>query len=67
MNKFTSEDTLKFFSSLGLVYKIDEENRVYPLSETSVTVLDVLKKHLKILSNVVDEYLKLNPINKVKK
>ncbi len=54
VNKFTSEDTLKFFSSLGLVYKMDEENRVYPLSETSVTVLDVLKKHLKGVRILLD-------------
>ena len=47
VNKFTSKETLEFFSDLGLVYKIDEENRCYPLSESSVTVLDVLKKHLK--------------------
>ena len=47
VSKFNSKDTLDFFSSLGLVYKIDEENRCYPLSESSITFLDVLKKHLK--------------------
>jgi len=47
VDQFSSEETLKFFSNLGLVYKVDEENRCYPLSESSVTFLDVLKKNLK--------------------
>lgn len=46
VNYFDSQKTLEFFSNLGLVYKIDEENRVYPLSESSQTVLDVFKKNL---------------------
>ena len=32
VEKFDSKETLDYFSSLGIVYKVDEENRVYPLS-----------------------------------
>lgn len=46
VNYFNSQETLKFFSDLGLVYKVDEENRAYPLSENSSTILSVMKKHL---------------------
>ena len=54
VKQFTSKETLGFFSDLGLVYKIDEENRVYPLSESSISVLDVLKTHLKGVRILLD-------------
>lgn len=58
VKSFDSSKTLEFFTKLGLVYKIDEENRVYPLSESSATVLDVLKCHLKGVKILLDSKVK---------
>ncbi|MBN2105118.1 NAD(P)/FAD-dependent oxidoreductase [bacterium] len=35
--------TLKLFQNLGLAWKVDNENRVYPLSEQASSVLDILR------------------------
>jgi hypothetical protein len=65
-NKYNNEFALKivktydnekirdYFSSLGLAYLVDEENRAYPLSETSTSLLEVLKKGLKGVRILLD-------------
>jgi len=35
--------TLKLFQNLGLAWKTDSENRVYPLSEQAASILDILR------------------------
>lgn len=43
LRAFTSEDTLRFFSGLGLLTVVEPDGRVYPLSDSANSVLDVLR------------------------
>ena len=43
LSKFTPEDTLKFFEGLGLVTVTEYGGRVYPLSNSANSVVDVLR------------------------
>ncbi len=54
LQKFDQEQTLKFFESLGLVCFSDEEGRVYPISNSAKSVVDVINNALK---SKVDSYL----------
>ena len=54
ISNFDNVKTREFFSSLNLAYKIDEEGRAYPLSDSSNSVLDVLKKGLKNVKILLD-------------
>lgn len=57
LNKFGVTDTLNFFKSYGLETYADEDNRVYPISNSAKSVLDILEHNLK---NKVDTYLNSN-------
>lgn len=46
-SKFNSEDTIEFFNEQGLKTKTENNNRVFPVSDKSNDVLEVLKKYLK--------------------
>ena len=46
LNKFDVNKTLNFFSSLGLETYVDEEGRVYPLSNSAKSVVDVLSNKI---------------------
>ncbi len=46
LKEFDYEKLKNLFLSLGLIIKTDKENRSYPYSENSKTVLDVLKSNL---------------------
>lgn len=52
-DKFGVENTLTFFSSLGLLMVPDEAGRVYPFSGQASSVLDVLRFELERLNIVV--------------
>lgn len=54
VNDFDNEKTRAYLSNHGLVYRIDEENRAYPLSESSLTFLNVLKSGLKYTRILLD-------------
>ncbi len=43
LKKFNAQSNLDFFASLGLYTRVDEEGRVYPLSNQATTVLDTLR------------------------
>ena len=43
MEKFTSRDTLEYFAALGLMVTEEYGGRVYPLSNSANSVLDVLR------------------------
>lgn len=43
MSRFSYQDTLNFFNTLGLITYPDQEGRVYPVSNTATSVLDVLR------------------------
>ncbi len=43
MSKFWVSETLDFFQDIGLVYKVEDEGKVYPYSDSAASVLDVLR------------------------
>ena len=45
-DRFDNNKTLKFFENLGLETYADEEGRVYPLSNTAKSVVDVIENNL---------------------
>lgn len=50
--QFGLKETLDFFRSLGLLTTAQEDGRVYPLSDSANSVLDVLRLHLEQNRNV---------------
>ncbi len=46
-SKFGVQETLEFFHTRGMSTKIEAENRVFPVSDTSQSVLDVLQSALR--------------------
>ncbi len=46
LSRCSVKDTLALFQELGLAWKADDENRVYPVSEQASSVLDLLRFHL---------------------
>ena len=46
-NQFSNQSVIDFFESSGLKIKVERGNRVFPVSDKSSDVLDVLKKSLK--------------------
>lgn len=61
-NKFNNKDVINFFESRGLQTKVERGNRVFPVSDRSVDVLEILRKYLK--ENNVE--IKLNsPVKKL--
>lgn len=67
LKKFNAEQTLKSFHDLGLLAYADEEKRVYPVSNSANSVLDVLRLPLEHNDNV-ELFLesKVESINKEK-
>lgn len=45
-NKFTNEDAIKFFNEIGVKTKVERGDRVFPVSDSSLEVIDKLKKEL---------------------
>jgi predicted flavoprotein YhiN len=43
LSRYTPEYTRRFFESMGLYTREDEEGRVYPLSNQATSVLDILR------------------------
>ena len=43
LNQFGVQKTLDFFQHIGLAWKVDTEQRVYPVSEQASSVLDLLR------------------------
>ena len=46
INRFSPEDTIGFFESLGLPLKTERGNRVFPVSERAVDVVDTLREYV---------------------
>ena len=44
IDKFWVGDTLRLFESLGIVWKEEDNGKVYPYSDTASSVLDVLRR-----------------------
>lgn len=49
INRFWVEETLQFFSELGIVPKTEQQGKVYPYSDQASAVLDVLRLELERL------------------
>lgn len=61
-SKWNVDDTIKFFEGNGMPTKIEAEGRVFPVSNSAQSVLDVLARELK-KANV--EILTSSPIKKI--
>jgi predicted Rossmann fold flavoprotein len=69
--KFTSYDTISFFSDLELEIKIERGNRVFPTSDKAQDVVHALIKfihqnHVEVLHKAVDSVLKFGNLFAVK-
>lgn len=42
LSQFTVDDTLRFFEKLGITPKVEENGKVFPMSEQASSILDVL-------------------------
>ena len=63
-NIANSFDSVFYFNSIGLLTAIDNENRVYPLSNVSNNVLDVLRKSINGALIINNETInKINIVN----
>lgn len=47
LNRLSNLDTIQFFNNLGLEIYADEEQRVYPLSNTAQSVVEILTREIK--------------------
>lgn len=45
-NQFSNEDAIKFFNEIGVKTKIERGERVFPVSDSALEVIDKLKKEL---------------------
>lgn len=52
LSRFTPSKTLAFFNEIGLITYVDDEGRVYPISNTANSVLDVLKNNVQKNKNI---------------
>lgn len=65
MNRFTPQDTMAFFSDLGVALKTERGNRVFPESDRAADIIDALFYELKnqrvtVLTGRVKELLQEN-------
>ena len=58
VSRYNHKYLLEYFTKLGLMYREDDEHRVYPLSECSSTIVDVLKTKLKGVKILLDSKVK---------
>ncbi len=72
LNKFGSQDIVKFFEDLGVKTKIERGNRIFPVSDRSEDILKALIKYLKknkvevkTKAEVKDIIFKENKIEKI--
>ena len=62
--KFWVGETLDFFSELGLLYKVEDEGKVYPYSNHATSVLDVLRFELERLGVIFEFGFEVSKITK---
>lgn len=54
LQKFSQTETIAHFEQMGLMVYTDQQKRIYPISESANTVLDVLRhqlNHIKVITN----------------
>lgn len=64
LQKFDCHKTIDFFNSIGLMTYVDEMGRVYPISNTATSVVEVFANHLsqkniKVIESQVEKIEKL--------
>ncbi len=47
-SRFTTDDTMDFFESLGVPLKIERGNRVFPVSDRALDIVDALNKFITV-------------------
>ena len=47
INRFSCRDTMEFFEALGVPLKTERGNRVFPVSDRSVDIVDALSRYLR--------------------
>jgi len=68
LSKFTVYDTIQFFDDLGIEHKVEEQGKVFPMSDQASSILDVLMYELNelgvniICDALVKSVLKVNDI-----
>ncbi len=53
-NNFNSQDTMSYFESMGVPLKTERGNRVFPVSDKAVDIVDALVKPVKKTCNIVE-------------
>ena len=53
LHRFSQENTIDYFESLGLPLKTERGNRVFPVSDKAADVVETLRKHLDRLGVVI--------------
>lgn len=76
-NNFTNKDAISFFNEIGVKTKVERGDRVFPVSDSALEVIDKLKKeldkqHVEIIvntrvKNIVTEDIKDNENSHLKK
>ena len=51
LNRFTVDDSINFFAELGLVCYYDEEGRIYPITNSAKSVVDIINNELEKYEN----------------
>ncbi len=62
LEKFNYLDTIEFFNNLGLEIYVDEEGRVYPISNSAQSVVDVLLHKAQILNIHIKDHTKVESV-----
>lgn len=65
LEKYNYNELSKFYNSLGLLLKADDEGRVYPYSESSNTVLNIFLEEINKLNIPVFENEKVTSISEI--
>lgn len=66
LNEFNVKDTLAFFNKIGLEYYSDDEGRIYPISNSAKSVVDVLTNKIEQLGIKCNLNSEVKNISKIK-
>lgn len=66
LNEFNVKDTLAFFNKIGLEYYSDDERRIYPISNSAKSVVDVLTNKIEQLGIKYNLNTEVKNISKTK-
>ncbi len=64
-SRFKVQDTLEWFEKKGVKLKVEKDNRVFPITDSSSTIADCLKNTAKSLNIKLNINSKVTSINKV--